>query len=100
MRTLALALALSFAAVTGAAAQSATTLTLASAEGAPAKVIIDGSVWKCEGAACTTTGGKAQSADRACRRTVAKLGAVTAFTYRGEALSDDALAACNTSARG
>lgn len=100
MRTLALTLALSFAAATGAFAQpTGSNLTLANGEAAPAKVIIDGAMWKCASGVCVSSGGKSQSADRACRRIVAKLGPVSAFTWRGEALSGEALAACNAAAR-
>ena len=99
MRTLVLTLALSFAAATGAMAQpNGSNLTLANASKAPAKVIIDGATWKCASGVCVASGGKEQSAERACRRIVAKLGPVTAFTYRGESLSADALAACNAGA--
>ncbi|WP_409449663.1 CC_3452 family protein, partial [Brevundimonas sp.] len=43
----------------------------------------------------TASGGASQPAARACRRVVAKLGPVTAFSYKGEALDAQALAACN-----
>jgi len=99
MRTLAsLTLALSLFAAGGAVAQpgnSNNSLTLANASSAPAKVIIDGASWKCASGVCVASGGKSQSAERACRRVVSKLGQVSQFTWRGEALSDDALAACN-----
>jgi len=99
MRTLALTLALSFAAATGAMAQpNGSNLTLANAGDAPAKVIIDGATWKCASGVCVASGGKAQSAERACRRIVAKLGQVTAFTWRGETLTAEAVAACNAAA--
>ncbi len=101
MRTLALTLALSLAAATGAMAQAnGSNLTLANAEGAPAKIIIDGTMWKCSSGVCISNGGASQSAERACRRVVAKLGPVNAFTWRGEAIEGDALAACNAAARG
>lgn len=74
----------------------ATSLTLADAAKAPAgRVIVDGAAWRCEGASCTATGGTSQPAARACRRVVAKLGPVTAFSYKGEALDQQALATCN-----
>ena len=97
MRAIALSLALSLVAAGGAFAQPVgNSLTLASADKAPAKpVIIDGSTWKCSGGVCLGTGGKSQPADRACRRVVAKIGEVTAFTWRGQTLSADDLAACN-----
>lgn len=99
MRKLALTLALSLVAAGAASAQgSATNLTLVDGSKAPAKVIVDGALWKCASGVCMATGGKAQSADRACRRVVAKLGQVSAFTWRGETLSAEALAACNAAA--
>jgi hypothetical protein len=96
MRAL-LAAALLFAAAPAFAADApATSLTLADAAKAPAsRVIVDGAAWRCEGASCTASGGASQPAARACRRVVAKLGSVTAFSYKGETLDEQALAACN-----
>ncbi|MBC6981781.1 hypothetical protein [Caulobacter sp. 17J80-11] len=101
MRAIALSLALSLAAAGAAAAQGGETqLTLQNGEGAAAKVIVDGTVWKCEGVTCVAGGSiKAQPAARACKRVVAKLGTVSAFSWRGEALSGDALAECNAAAK-
>lgn len=100
MRTLSLTLALSLFTAGGAIAQAPvnTSLTLASAAGAPNKVIIDGAVWKCANGVCIASGGKSQSAERACRRVVSRLGAVSAFSWQGETLSDEAVAACNAAA--
>lgn len=100
MRTLALTLALSLFAAGGAVAQGPvnTSLTLANPASAPNKVIIDGALWKCANGTCIATGGKSQAAERACRRVVAKLGAVSAFSWQGETLSDEAVAACNAAA--
>lgn len=100
MRMLALTLALSLAAAGGAIAQPGAnnSLTLANPASAPNKVIIDGAVWKCANGACVATGGKSQTADRACRRVVAKLGAVSSFSWQGNTLTDDAVAACNGAA--
>lgn len=95
MRAL-IAAAVLFAAAPAFAQTPATSLTLADAAKAPAgRVIVDGAAWRCDGAACTATGGNSQPAARACRRVVAKLGPVTAFSYKGEALDEQALAACN-----
>jgi hypothetical protein len=70
--------------------------TLADASRAPAaRTIIDGAAWRCEGATCTANGGANQTATRACRRVVARLGAVSAFSYKGVALTTEELAACN-----
>ena len=95
MRAL-LAAALLFAATPALANAPATSLTLADAAKAPAgRVIVDGAAWRCEGTSCTASGGTSQPAARACRRVVAKLGPVTAFSYKGEALDAQALATCN-----
>lgn len=95
MRALLIAAAL-FAAAPAVAQTPATSLTLADATKAPTRAtIIDGASWRCEGAACTATGGSEQPATRACRRVVARLGEVTAFSYRGVALSAEQLATCN-----
>jgi len=95
MRALVLAAAL-FAAAPAFAESASTTATLADAAKAPAsRTIIDGASWRCEGASCTATGGSSQPATRACRRVVARFGAVSAFTWKGEALSAEQLTACN-----
>ena len=96
MRVLFLAAAL-FAAVPAVAQTPAASLTLVDAATAPARpVIIDGARWSCEGAACTASGaGAEQPATRACRRVVQRLGAVSAFTYKGVALTDAQIVACN-----
>jgi hypothetical protein len=72
------------------------TAVLADASRAPAdRTIIDGAAWRCEGATCTASGGANQPASRACRRVVARFGAVTAFTYKGTELTAEQVAACN-----
>lgn len=77
-------------------AQAPTRLTLADAASAPTgRTIIDGAQWRCEGAACTATGGTSQPATRACRRVVQRVGAVTAFSWKGVELSAAEIAACN-----
>ncbi|WP_312735484.1 CC_3452 family protein [Brevundimonas sp.] len=96
MRALLLAAALFAAAPAVAQAPAATSLTLADAAKAPSRpTIIDGARWSCEGATCTASGGTEQPATRACRRVVAKFGAVTAFSYKGVQLSAEDLAVCN-----
>lgn len=95
MRAL-LAAAVLFAAAPAFAQTPATSATLADAAKAPSgRVIIDGAAWRCEGDACTATGGSSQPATRACRRVAAKLGPVTSFSYKGQALSEEEIAACN-----
>lgn len=96
MRAFILAAALAFAAPVAAQAPTGSSLTLADAASAPsAQVIIDGARWSCEGPTCTAAGGANQPATRACRRVVARLGKVSAFTWKGQILSADQLAACN-----
>lgn len=79
---------------------SPTRLTLADAATAPAgQVIIDGASWRCETTGvCAATGGTSQPAARACRRVAARLGAVTAFSWKGQELGADQIAACNAAA--
>ena len=74
----------------------ATSAVLADAARAPTTVvIIDGASWRCEGASCTASGGANQPATRACRRVVARFGAVSSFSYKGVALAAEQIAACN-----
>ena len=95
MRAL-LAAAVLFAAAPAFAQAPATSATLADAASAPSgRVIVDGAAWRCEGDACTATGGSSQPAARACRRVVAKLGPVTSFTYKGQVLNEEEIIACN-----
>ena len=96
MRALLIAATLFVAAPALAQAPAATSLVLADAARAPAGVtIIDGAAWRCEGASCTAGGGANQPATRACRRVVARFGPVTAFSYKGVALTAEQIAACN-----
>ena len=95
MRALLIAATL-FAAAPAFAQAPVSSAVLADAAKAPAsRTIIDGATWRCEGATCTATGGTSQTATRACRRVVARFGAVTAFTYKGVDLTAEQLAACN-----
>lgn len=95
MRALLVAAAL-FAAAPVFAQAPASTAVLTDAAKAPAgRTIIDGATWRCDGATCSATGGANQPASRACRRVVARFGAVSAFTYKGTALSAEELAVCN-----
>jgi hypothetical protein len=101
MRASFVASVLVLAASAGAAwAQGAgSSLTLQSAAGAPAHTIIDGVTWVCQGADCTAAaGGAEQPAARACRRVVHVLGPMSAFTWQGENLTPQQVAACNTAA--
>ena len=95
MRALLIVAAL-FAAAPAFAQSPATSAVLVDAARAPAaRAIIDGASWSCTGAACTATGGANQPATRACRRVVARFGAVSSFSYKGVALSAEQIAACN-----
>lgn len=95
MRVLLLAAAL-LAAAPAFAQTPATSAVLVDAARAPAaRTIIDGASWSCTGATCTATGGANQPATRACRRVVARLGAVSSFSYKGVALSAEQITACN-----
>ena len=95
MRVLILSALLAFAAP--AVAQTpGNSLTLADASAAPSgRLIVDGAAWTCDGATCTATGGANQPATRACRRVVARVGKVTAFSWKGQSLSAEQLATCN-----
>ncbi|MDP3379050.1 MAG: hypothetical protein Q8S53_11845 [Brevundimonas sp.] len=98
MRTLLIAAILAVATPTLATPVQAppTSATLADAASAPSgRLIVDGATWRCEGTSCTATGGANQPATRACRRVVARLGEVTAFSWKGTALTAEELAACN-----
>ena len=95
MRALLIAAAMLIAAPAVAQAP-ASSAVLADAAKAPAgRTIIDGAAWRCEGAACTATGGANQPAPRACRRVVARFGQVSSFSYKGVALTAEQLTACN-----
>ena len=96
MRVLLLAAALLAAAPAFAQTPATTSAVLVDAARAPAaRTIIDGASWSCNGAACTATGGANQPATRACRRVVARFGAVSSFSYKGVALTAEQIAACN-----
>lgn len=99
MRALVIAAALAMtASPTLAQGEAATSLTLVSSEAAPARTIIDGATWRCDGGVCVASGGSNQPALRACRRVVARLGAVSTFSWRGQSLTADELAQCNAAA--
>lgn len=93
-----LALCAAFSAVPAVAQAptAATRAVVADAARVPARAtIIDGAAWRCEGQTCTATGGAEQPATRACRRVVARFGAVTEFSWKGTTLTAEQLAACN-----
>lgn len=91
------ALCLALAAPAVAQAPSASRLVLADTTRPPARsTVIDGANWRCEGTVCTASRGNDQPATRACRRVVARLGAVTEFAWRGTALTPEQIAICNS----
>ena len=51
-------------------------------------------VWNCEGTSCRGTKGTSRPV-RICRELNRELGAVTAFTAKGEAIAAEELARCN-----
>ena len=62
-------------------------------------VVFDGAVWQCKVNVCRAARVKAVPADRACRRLASELGEITAFGYRGEEFSPEAITACNGGAK-
>ncbi|ESQ88420.1 hypothetical protein ABAC460_15420 [Asticcacaulis sp. AC460] len=87
----------SFSAARQPAAEGAT-LTLAG-QAAKADYVIDGAAWTCAGADCKANFVDDMPALRSCKRVVAETGAVTAFTWRGKALSAAEIQVCNTRAK-
>jgi len=88
--------ALAAPAVAQAPAVAATRAVLVDAATAPSgRAIIDGASWTCTGSTCVASGGASQPAPRACRRVVARLGAVSEFSWKGAALTAEQVAACN-----
>ncbi|MBI1683675.1 CC_3452 family protein [Caulobacter hibisci] len=84
------------------AAQAATSegaMLVLKAPPAKAEVIQDGAMWRCTGTVCKAPAVKAMPAGRSCRKIVAELGAVSAFTWRGEALDAAGIDDCNTAAK-
>ena len=98
MRAFVLAAVLALTASPGLAQGNGTSLTLVSGDNAPARTIIDGATWRCAQGVCIASGGSNQPAVRACRRVVTRLGAVSAFSWKGQDLSAEQLAECNTAA--
>lgn len=58
------------------------------------RVIGGGVVWRCEGTSCVAAKGTSAPATM-CRKLQREVGAITAFTAKGEALAEDKLAKCN-----
>ncbi len=73
-------------------------LTLAASPSRP-EFIIDGADWQCADIICHAAWVDDMPVVRSCQRIVAEMGAVTAFSYRGKALSAGQLAQCNMRAK-
>ena len=82
----------------GMSAVESADLTLAQPAAQPS-YIIDGAAWSCSGTSCHAGFVDDMPAFRSCKRVVSVTGAVTAFTWRGKALSSDEIAVCNTRAK-
>ncbi len=97
MRAILLAALVALASPAVAQAPAGSSLTLVDASTAPvARTIIDGASWSCQPTGtCVATGGQDQPALRACRRVVAKMGEVSSFSWKGNTLSAEQIAACN-----
>jgi hypothetical protein len=77
-----------------------TSLTLRAASSkTPDHAIVDGAYWRCSAGVCLASGGDSQPPLRACKRVVAQLGQVTAFTWQGRSLSAEELTTCNAAAK-
>ncbi len=95
MRALLVAAALFAAAPAFAQSPASSAVLTDSARASAARTIIDGASRRCDSGSCTASGGANQPATRACRRVVARFGPVSAFSYKGVALTAEQLAACN-----
>lgn len=62
-------------------------------------VVLDGAVWTCKVNVCRATRVKAETGDQACRQLAAKLGELTAFSYRGQDFAPEAVQACNAESK-
>ncbi|MEZ5710140.1 MAG: hypothetical protein R3E02_12215 [Blastomonas sp.] len=56
--------------------------------------VVNGVVWRCEGTSCTGTKSTSRPVN-ACARLARKVGEVTAFTVRGDAMDAEDLTSCN-----
>ena len=77
-------------------ASAASEAVLAAPLTKPKMVVVDGKVWTCRGAACTSrNAGLDQTARRECVRLGRRLGRFAAYVRNGIALDAAQLAACN-----
>ncbi len=75
---------------------------LAAAVGQPTTVAVNGISWRCDGDACTALSDRSPGLDgfmRECRKVVAALGPLTAYSSQGRTMSPGNLAACNQVAK-
>jgi len=71
---------------------------LVKAATAPMETVIDGRIWRCQGADCVAMpieGADSQRIGSECHRAAYQLGKFTAYQTGAKALSDTELAACN-----
>ncbi len=81
------------------AATSEGAMLVLKAPPAKAELIHDGAIWRCTATVCKAPTVKALPAGRSCRKIVAELGAVSAFTWRGDALDAAGIEECNAAAK-
>ena len=75
---------------------------LAAAVGQPTTVAVNGVDWRCDGDACAAASDRGPGLDgfmRECRKVVAALGPLTAYSSQGRTMSAGNLAACNAAAK-
>lgn len=62
-------------------------------------VVLDGALWTCASTTCKSERVKAPSGEAACQQLSARFGELTAFRYRQQLFTPQALAACNAGAK-
>ena len=75
---------------------------LATAVTQPATIAVNGVDWRCDGDACTALSDRAPGLDgfmRECRKVVAALGPLNAYSSQGRVMSSGNLAACNEASK-
>lgn len=75
--------------------------TLAAPVSAPTEAVISGVTWKCDGDKCVGAAERYSSLDnpvRECKKVVAQVGPLSAYTTRGRELTPGNLKACNLAA--
>jgi hypothetical protein len=62
------------------------------------RVISSDRLWACQGTMCLAGGEATSPAKHICARLAKEIGAVSAFSFKGRAFTDEQLAACNARA--